>query len=61
VSVSPQDVQDRAGRALATRRVVRLEDGTLAELRLRNALLDVELPDSLFTERTLETRRYPSF
>lgn len=61
VSVSPRDVQETDGRALATRYLVRIEDGTVAELRLRNALLDVELPDSLFTERTLETRRYPSF
>ena len=60
-SVSPIDVQEMYGRAVAARRLVRLEDGTLAELRLRNSLVDVELPDSLFSERTLETRRYPNF
>ena len=61
VSVSPRDVHEMDGRAVATRRLVRIEDGTFAELSLRNALSDVELPDSLFTERTLEVQRYPSF
>ena len=61
VSVAARDVREMDGRPFAVRRLVRLGDGTLAELVLRNALLDVELPDKLFTEHTLRVRRFPRF
>ena len=61
VSVAERDVREMDGRPFAVRRVVRLDDGTLAELVLHNAVLDVELPDRLFTEQTLRLRRFPRF
>ncbi len=61
VSVAARDVREMDGRPFAVRRVVRLGDGTLAELVLHNALLDVELPDKLFTAHTLRLRRFPRF
>jgi hypothetical protein len=61
VLVSPADVKDHGGRWVAERRVVRTADGRVSEFRLRNLLLDPELPDSLFTQQSLRTQRFPRF
>jgi hypothetical protein len=61
VLVSPADVKDHGGRWVAERRVVRTADGRVSELRLRNLLLDPELPDALFTQQNLRAQRFPRF
>lgn len=61
VEVSPQDVRQIGDRWVPSLQAVRTPDGSTAELRLVNAVPDVELPEALFTSRALQLQRFPSF
>jgi hypothetical protein len=61
IEVAPGDVQELVDRWLPSVQRVRGADGSEAELRLVNVLPDVELPDSLFTSRSLQLQKFPSF
>ncbi len=61
IEVAPGDVQELDDRWLPSLQRVRDADGSQAELRLVNVLGDVELPDSLFTSRSLQLQKFPSF
>ena len=59
VTVAPEDVRETGGRPLPHRRRVWSAGGTRAEIILHRAVLDVDLPDRVFTERGLVTGRFP--
>ena len=61
IEVAPGDVRELIDRWLPMLQRVRSADGTEAELRLVNVLADVELPDSLFTSRSLQLQKFPTF
>ena len=61
VSVAPEDIQHFGGRALPARRVITTADGRRAELVLHNVLVDVQLPESLFSPTRLASQRFPKF
>ena len=59
VSVLPKDVQETEGRFLPRVRSVWSADGTRSEIVLHRAVLDVDLPERVFTERGLVTGSFP--
>jgi hypothetical protein len=62
VLVSPDDLRVEEKRALAMRRrLITLPSGDETEIRLRNFLLDPELPDRFFTHHNLRVQRFPKF
>lgn len=60
VEIRPEDVVVGPDQLHVGRLRVRTGD-RVVELSLVNSVAGVELPDSLFTEHTLETRRFPRF
>lgn len=61
VDVRTDQVELYGERWLPTRRRISSDGVDVAELVLRNQLADTEIPDDLFTIRSLEAHRYPSF
>jgi hypothetical protein len=62
VLISPNDIREFAGRILpGRRRIVHSPSGRVSELRLVNAMVDISLPDRLFTKHNLRVQRFPSF
>lgn len=61
IEVAPADVQEVGEHWLPSLQRVRDADGSEAELRLVNVVPDVELPDSLFTSRSLQLQKFPRF
>lgn len=59
VTVLPEDVRETGGRFLPYRRSVWSAGGTRAEIILHRAILDVDLPDRVFSERGLVTGTFP--
>jgi len=61
VLISPEDIREFAGRPLPSRRRIVTPSGYVSELRLAQAMVDISLPDSLFTHHNLRVQRFPSF
>ena len=61
VRVPPESVRRIDGVWVATIQQVRTAKGDEAELELVNSLPGVELPERLFTRRSLQQQRFPSF
>jgi len=61
VDVVPESMREFEGRTLPRAWRIQTADGTEAEIVLRNVVLDISLPDSLFRQHTLEAQRFPQF
>ena len=61
VSAEPEHVREFDGHWVATRHVVRTAGGAETEIVMHRLMPDPYLPDSVFSERALRARRFPSF
>jgi hypothetical protein len=59
--VDPADVRFVGDRFLPMRRRIWTQSGATFELRLKNVLTDVPLPDRLFSQQNLRAGRFPAF
>ena len=61
VEVDPGDVQSYGGRLLPKLTTITTPDGGVTKVRLLNALVDLLLPEEIFTEHNLRVQRFPHF
>ena len=62
VLISPADIRNLGGRRLPARRSILLPgDGPPTVVELLNVVVDVTLPERLFTHHALRTQNFPSF
>ena len=61
VEIDPGDVQAYGNRLLPKLTRITTPEWGVTELRLRNVLVDLLLPEEIFTEHNLRVQRFPHF